>query len=99
MIERIVLIKLNDDLANDAGRAEIAAETTRRLREVPGPIGVKVGVPADDPAKASWDLSILVRFESLDDIPAYIADATHRAYVDDYMDGKVACLKAWNFER
>jgi hypothetical protein len=99
MIERIVLIKLTEEHTTASARAVIAEESRRRLGDVLGPIGVTVATPADDKASDSWDLAITVRFEVLDDVPGYLADPLHRAYVDEYLLPKVACLKAWNFER
>lgn len=97
-IERHVYIKLEDAHANEAGRAAVVQETLRVLPGVAGVRGVRVGTPADARSEASWDLFIIVSFDAVEDIEPYIQDGAHRAYVDDFLKPRLACLKAWNFE-
>lgn len=97
MIERIVLFKLKGEYCNDRARAEIAERTRRDLGALKNVRSISVGVPADEPAEKSWDLSIVVRLDTLEDVAAYIADPEHRAYVDDYMHERIELIKAWNF--
>ncbi len=97
MIERIVLFKLKSEYCNDAARAEIAERTRRDLGALQNVRSVSVGVPADEPAEKSWDLSVVVRFDTLEDVNAYVVDPAHRAYVDNYMRDRIELLKAWNF--
>lgn len=98
MIERIVLFKLRGEHAQRSARAEIAAHTRRVFATLPGVRGFSVGEPADEWADKAWDLSIIVRFDSLEDVAAYAADPTHREYVDVYLKDRVEVRKAWNFE-
>ncbi|MFW5925069.1 MAG: Dabb family protein [Myxococcota bacterium] len=98
MIDRIVLFKLKDEYANDAARWEVAAYSKDALASVPGVRSVSVGIPADDPSRKSWDLSIVVRFDSLEEVQAYLIHPDHRRYVDDYMRPRMEVVKAWNFE-
>ena len=99
MIERIVLFKLRGEYCNDAARAEIAERTRRDLGALKNVRSVSVGVPADEPTEKSWDLSLIVRFDTLEDVDAYIIDPEHRAYVDNYMHERIELIKAWNFRR
>lgn len=99
-IDRIVLLTLNDDLADVAGRAAVAAEARRVLPDVPGVVDVRVGVADDPPPGAkgnSWDVSMLIRIESAAALPAYQADKAHRVFVDEFLAARVAFRKAWNF--
>lgn len=98
MIQRIVLAKLVDALSNPEGRAQAVAHTREVFATIPGPLGFEVGAPADDAARASWDLAILVRFASLEDAAAYGVEPTHRAYVDGWLTPNTVVKKAWNFE-
>jgi hypothetical protein len=98
MIERIVLFKLKAEHTHDAARREVAAHSREVLASVPGVEEVRVGTPADDAAEKSWDLSVVVRFASLEAVEAYRVHPTHRAYVDDYMRPRMEVVKAWNFE-
>jgi hypothetical protein len=97
MIERIVLYKLKDEYCNDAARAEIAKRTRTALEGLQSVRAVTVGVPADDASEASWDLSIVVRFDSMEDMQKYLADPAHRAYVDEYAGPRIEVRKAWSF--
>ena len=99
MIERIVLIKLNDEFTAPEVRAEVVAHTRTVLPTVPGIGRVSVAGPADEKAAGSWDLSIIAHFEKLEDVAPYLSHPIHREYVDDYLRPKMACIKAWNFER
>ena len=98
MIERHVLVKLTDDYASDAGRAEVLAETQAKLSAIPGVIGLSLGTPADEAAKKAWDVSIIVRFAKIEDVESYRDDPGHRTYVDSFLRPRIVSLKAWNFE-
>ena len=97
MIERIVLYKLKDEYSNDAAREEIAKHTRHVLEGLRSVRAVAVGVPADEASEASWDLSIVVRFDSMQDMQRYMEDPAHRSYVDDYASPRIEVRKAWNF--
>ena len=97
MIERIVLYKLKDEYCNDAARAEIAERTRVDLGALQDVRAVTVGVPADEASEASWDISIIVQFDSMEDMQKYMVDPAHRAYVDNYATPRVEVRKAWNF--
>lgn len=97
MIERIVLFKLKEEYCNDAARAEFAERTRKDLGALKDVRAVSVGIPADEASEASWDISIVVRFDSMDEVRAYISDPAHRAYVDQYAAPRIEVRKAWNF--
>lgn len=97
MIERIVLFKLKDEFCTDEARSEIAKHTREALSVLPGVKSISVGVPADAPSEKSWDLSIVLGFETLEAIDGYREHPDHRAYVDDYMRPRMEVIKAWNF--
>ncbi|MGB8332216.1 MAG: Dabb family protein [Polyangiales bacterium] len=97
MIERIVLYKLKAQYCNDSSRAEIAERTRADLGALRSVRAVSVGVPADAASAASWDISIVVRFDTMDDVQEYMVDPAHRAYVDDYAAPRIEVRKAWNF--
>ena len=99
MIERIVLFKLKDAFCNDVSRAEIAEHTRRTLGKIACVRTISVGVPADPSSEKSWDLSIVVGFDTLADLQSYCDDPSHCAYVDGYMRSRMEVIKTWNFER
>jgi len=98
MIERVVLIKLNDNEANAEGRARVANHSRRVLPLLPGVVSVSIGTPASAEDAKSWDISIIVRFAQASDIPRYRDDPDHRAYVDQFLAPRMTFIKAWNFD-
>jgi hypothetical protein len=97
MIERIVLFKLKEEYCNEAARAEFADRTRADLSALENVRSVTVGVPADEASEASWDISIVVRFDSMQDVEQYIIDPAHQAYVQTYATPRIEVRKAWNF--
>jgi hypothetical protein len=89
---------LDDEHATPEARSRIAAHTRETLEEIPGVRSLSVGTPADEAAARSWDLSIVLRFDSLEGIRSYREHPEHRRYVDEYMKPKMQVVKAWNFE-
>ena len=98
MIQRVVAIKLKDRYANDADRAQIAATSREVLAAVPEVRAIEVATPADARTTKSWDLLILLRFESMEDVEAYRAHPNHRRYVDVFLKPVLEVIKVWNFE-
>jgi hypothetical protein len=97
MIERVVMLKLKDELANEAGRSEVAAFSVVALREVPGVVDVVARVPADEASAASWDLMLRVGFASVVDVERYVDHPVHVRFVEDYLKPRITFRKAWNF--
>ncbi len=98
MIERIVLFKLKDEYSNAEAIAGIAERTRKDIGALSMVKSVNVGIPADEESKKSWDLSLVVRFDSLEDVERYMVDPDHRAYVDDFIRARIEVVKAWNFD-
>lgn len=98
MIDRIVLFKLKDEHATDTARAEIAAHSRDALKVVPGPLDIRVGVPADEASTKSWDLSIVIRFADLDAMNAFVRHADHMSYYREYMVPRMEVVKYWAFD-
>ena len=94
-IDRYVFVRLNKEHA--AEREEVAAHTARILATLPGVVQVTTGTPADEHADAAWDVSIVVRFASIDDVEPYRVHPEHRRYVDEYLAPRMDVIKAWNF--
>ena len=98
MIERYVFLKLKDAHSTSAGRREVIEHTREALPKIPGVRGVAVGEPADGHAVASWDVSIVVRFDKIEDVEPYRVHPDHRAYVDEFLKPRLEVIKAWNFD-
>jgi hypothetical protein len=98
MIQRVVLVKLKRAYADDRTREQIAAETRRVLVGAHGVRHLEVGFPADGRSRAAWDLCILVRFASREDVEAYRTDKVHRAYADVFLKPMRERIEVWNFD-
>lgn len=98
MIERYVYLRFTEEHQTDASRAEAVAKCRELLPQVPGVVGATVGVPADDDCGSKWDLSITVRFDSIDDVEPYRVHPTHRKLVDEVLKPRMQVIKAWNFD-
>ena len=93
MVERTVFVKLKDPSRRDA----VAEAARTALPKVPGVVGARVGVPADEGSEV-WDLVLFVRFARIEDVAAYIDHPVHVAYVQEHLAPYVDVKKAWNFE-
>ncbi|MBN2497618.1 MAG: Dabb family protein [Deltaproteobacteria bacterium] len=97
MIARIVLLKLKPEFGGAEALKEIVAESQASLSSLPGVVSAEVGWPADARAASDWDLTFLLRFETIADVEPYRHHPDHRAFVDGYLKPKLSAIKAWNF--
>lgn len=97
-VERIVLLRMRAEFTTGEALAEVAQRSREVLPDLPGVLGCHVGLAADERTAADWHVALVVRFASVDDIPAYAAHPDHRAYVDDYLRPKLASIVAHNFD-
>ena len=98
MIQRIVLLKLDEEHATDSGRVSFAAHSREVLTALPGVLRVDGGIPADASSGENWDISLVLKFASVDDLEPFRVHPDHRSYVDAYLKPKLALIKAWSFE-
>lgn len=96
MVERYLFVKLTPELSTDEGRARCAVEA-RKLSSAAGVVSVTVGLPADAPALAAWDMSLALRFASLAQADAFIVGAAYRAFLDGVLGSMGKVIKAWSF--
>ena len=95
MVERILLLKLNDPSTRD----EVAALTVDALSKLPDLEELSVGVPADAASEKSWDVSIVLGVANLALLNALLESALFTSWHDGSLAGRCAVIKAWNFER
>jgi hypothetical protein len=96
MIERFVFIKLKE--ASEADRERLVADTLRLFSAIPQVETVRAGAPADETARAAWDLVIVMGFRQLDDIDGYRVSPPHVEFIENVLADRKEVLKAWNFE-
>lgn len=94
---RIVLIKLLDEHAHDAGRAEVVRSALEALAPLPGVTHVRAGPPADESSAASWDVAIEITLEGPEVYDTYAKDTAHLTWLREFLSPRAACKKAWNF--
>ena len=95
MVERIMLIKLNEPALRD----DLAARALQALTKLPDLEELSVGVPADAASEKSWDLSIVLGVANLALLHAVLESKPFTSFLEDTMEGRYAVLKAWTFER
>jgi hypothetical protein len=98
MIERIVLLKLNEEHTTEEALAEVLERSREVLPVLTGVVDCHVGLAADERTASEWHVSLVLRFESAEDIPPYIAHPDHRMYVDEFIRPRLASIAAFNFE-
>jgi len=98
MIERHAYFRFHDEYSNDASRAEAVAASRDLLPKVPGVVSATVGVPADEDCHSKWDLMLIIRFNSVDDIEGYIVHPTHQKLVQETLKPRIKVRKVWNFD-
>jgi hypothetical protein len=99
VIERVVLIKLKPEYANDAQRAAIAEATATTLRDAAGVRALRVCTAADARTRREWDVCIEVVLDDLDAVERYRVDPVHRAYADVFLKPLMDRIRVYNFER
>jgi hypothetical protein len=97
MVERYLFVKLSPEHSSEAGRRR-AAQEALLLASGTGLAGLRVGLPADAAAVAAWDLSVALRFESLDAAERFIAGPAYDAFTDAFLGEHGRVVKAWTFE-
>jgi hypothetical protein len=98
MIERIVLLQMTDRYSSEDALIEVAEHSRAVLHELPGVLECHMGIAADEKTATDWHVSLVLRFESADDIPPYAAHPDHRAFVDQYLRPRIDSIAAFNFE-
>jgi hypothetical protein len=96
VIDRYCFVRLAEAHATDEGREAALAAVRDGLRDAPGLVRLTTGVPADDSA-ARWDLSIVARFASLDELAAAMAGAAWTSVIDEWLPARAVVIKAWSF--
>lgn len=97
MIQRHVYLRLAHTHSGANSVSEVA-QRSRKLAEIPEVKRVQIGMPVDDVSCTAWELCLILDFDSMADIEAYIEHPLHRAYVDEYLKPRLQVIKAWNFE-
>lgn len=95
MIDRYCFVRLRDDHASDAGRAEVVARFHETFEGRSGVIRLVAGTPADDSAR-SWDVGLVIRCVDLAALDALLG----RPYIADFfawLDERAVVVKAWSF--
>jgi len=99
MIERVVLIKLKPEHANDEQRRMIADATAEMLPKAEGVRALRVAIAADASTRREWDICIEVVLDDIDAVERYRVDPVHRAYADEFLAPLRSKIYVYNFER
>ncbi len=97
MVERYLFVKLASEQSNDEGR-RICAEMARELGGQAELLGLTVGLPADAPALAAWDMSLVLRFASLEAADRFFEGPAYRTFTEGFLGACGRVIKAWTFD-
>lgn len=95
---RQIFFKFKEKFQTNESTKQILEETSRVFGLIDPIHKFETLTPADAEAKKAWDLNLVVYFKSLPDIEDYKIHPEHRQYVDEFLQGKIEVIKAWNFE-
>ncbi|MEN0064761.1 MAG: Dabb family protein [Myxococcota bacterium] len=93
MVTRLVFVKLKDQ----ATRPQVAEAARQAFAQIAVVRSSEVLEPADANAEV-WDLCFRVLFDSIEDVPTYIDDPAHVAFVDNVLTPAADVKKGWNFK-
>lgn len=95
-IVRHAYIRLKPEHQSESA-VQAVVEASRPLADLPDVRAFAIVLPADDHARAAWDLALVVTFDDLTAFERYRVDPVHRHYVDEFLSPRLAVIKAWNF--
>jgi hypothetical protein len=98
VIQRIVLIKLKPQYRSDAARRQIRDKTREVLPAAYGVRALSITEPSDAQTRRQWDLCLLLRFDTPDDVETYRTDPVHRQYADVFLKPLREKIYVYNFE-
>ena len=97
MMERYLFVKLVSEQSTEEGRRFCASEA-RALAGAEGLQSLTVGLPADAAALAAWDMSLVLRFASLEAADLFFEGPAYRAYTEGFLGACGRVIKAWTFD-
>jgi hypothetical protein len=98
MIQRIVLIRLTEKFSTEEGRSEVLEYSRQRLAAAPQIASFTAGAQVAPLAEKRWDLALTMNFETRKDVDEYCLSAAHRTFFEDFLQPRLALIKAWNFD-
>jgi hypothetical protein len=97
VIDRYYFVRLRDEHAHEAGRAEAITRCRQALAGADEALTVTAGTPADASAQ-SWDLGIVVRSADLAALAALLARPAVADFFDRWLAERSVVVKAWSFQ-
>jgi len=94
MIERIALFRLHPQI----DRGAFAAQLRIALSTVGGLSALSVGLPSDSAAEKSWDVSLIMRFETAQVAARALASDAFLRCQRDLLEPSAQVSKQWAFE-
>jgi len=96
MIQRHVYLRLNHEHSGPEA-TQVVAEESLKLAAVPGVKRIRIARPVDEGSRTAWELCLILEFDTMADVEAYVHHPDHRAYVDGFLKPRLQVIKAWNF--
>ena len=97
MLERHVLIRLEDGEGRHVRRRELMDKLGALLQEIPTVSKHRLGEASDAVSLGSWDIVAVICFEDEASLAEFGVHPLHSEFVRAEFAEGVACVKAWNF--
>lgn len=97
-INHIVLVWF-DETVDDRYIHEVAI-ATQQLKRIPGILEIRTGRPIGSERPVvddSFDLGVVVRFDTVEKMQSYVDDPVHKKFVENYLQGKIKKLIVYDF--
>ncbi|HEX7027333.1 MAG TPA: Dabb family protein [Gammaproteobacteria bacterium] len=97
-VNHVVLVWFNRSV--DESYIHQVAVASQQLEQISGVITISAGLPIESERPVvddSFDLGLIIRFDSVDKMRSYVSDPIHKKFVEDYLQGKLDKLLVYDF--
>lgn len=97
-INHVVLVWFNESV--DERHVHQVAVATRQLKRIPGITEIRTGRPLESERSIvddSFDLGVLIQFDSLEKMKSYVDHPIHKKFVEGYLQGNIKKLIVYDF--
>lgn len=97
-VNHVVLIWFNESV--DEKYIHEVAAVSQYLSRIPGVVEIRTGqsVKSERPVvDDSFDLGVLIQFDSVENMKSYVDHPIHKKFVEDYLQGNIQKLMVYDF--
>lgn len=97
-VNHVVLVWFNQSV--DDGYIHQVVVASQQLERISGVVSITAGRPIESERPVvddSFDLGLVIRFDSVENMRSYVSDPVHKKFVEDYLQGKLDKLLVYDF--